>query len=210
MRHGPGPWRAGASYLGFDSYIVACGAFARTLWLLGHPAQAVEWASRTIQDAADMDHAISLSFALLWTIPVFLWVGDHQNAEQSINSLISVSETHSLGPFLAFGIGFRAQLAIHRGDAEDGVESLRNCLTTLRATGVELLTNLFSLTLVQGLAAIGQTAKAIELADETIQRIERNGDLVYMPEGLRVKGRVLLAAPNLSERAAELCFTRIP
>ena len=53
----------------------------------------------------------------------------------------------------------------------------------------ELLTTQLNISLVQGLAAIGRFAEGITLIDETIRRVETNGDVSYMPELLRVKGR---------------------
>ena len=44
------------------------------------------------------------------------------------------------------------------------------------------------------------------LVDETIRLVEANGELLYMPEALRVKGSVFLS--NLSRRTdeAQMCF----
>ena len=52
LRHAPGARRTGMIYLGFDHHIYAGVALARTLWLQGHPAQAVRRARQTVQDAA--------------------------------------------------------------------------------------------------------------------------------------------------------------
>jgi predicted ATPase len=60
----------------------------------------------------------------------------------------------------------------------------------------ELITTEFNISLVQGLAAIGQVAEGITLIDETIRRVETNGDVSYMPELLRVKGGLLLSIPQ--------------
>jgi predicted ATPase len=60
--------------------------------------------------------------------------------------------------------------------------------------------------LVQGLAALDQYAKALALIDETIGLTETRGDLVYMPELLRVRGDLLLSMPEPSHDDAEMCF----
>ena len=122
--------------------------------------------------------------------------------------LIYQAETNSLGPFVAIGRARKAELAICRGDAKDGVESLQTCLKAIHALGYELLTTEFNIALVQGLAATGQFVEAAALVDKTIQRVETNGDDLYMPELLRVKGGVLLAMPQQSVDDAESCFKR--
>ena len=55
----------------------------------------------------------------------------------------------------------------------------------------KILNTGFKLSLVQGLVAIGQFDKGLAAVEQTIRQIEANGDLVHMPEALRVKGRVL-------------------
>jgi predicted ATPase len=70
----------------------------------------------------------------------------------------------------------------------------------------ELLTTEFNISLVQGLAAIGRLAEATTLINETIRRVETSGDLVYMPELLRVKGGLLLSMPQPNAGEAEACF----
>ena len=65
-----------------------------------------------------------------------------------------------------------------------------------------------NISLVQGLAATGRFAEGIALIDETIGRVERNGDILYMPELLRVKGSLLLSPPQPCAGDAEMCFRR--
>jgi hypothetical protein len=64
-----------AVYLGFDHHILVSIGLARTLWLQGHPAQAVERMRQTIRDAERRDNPVfSLGFALFWAPEIFLWV----------------------------------------------------------------------------------------------------------------------------------------
>ena len=70
----------------------------------------------------------------------------------------------------------------------------------------ELLTTPLNISLVQGLAAIGRFAEGMTLVDETIRRVEANGDPAYMPELLRVKGGLLLVDAAARRDDAEMCF----
>ena len=70
------------SYLGFDGHDLAGVFLARTLWLQGYPAQAVAHTKRTVEQAALVDHPVTLSIALVWAVSVFLWVGDLEAAEK--------------------------------------------------------------------------------------------------------------------------------
>jgi predicted ATPase/DNA-binding winged helix-turn-helix (wHTH) protein len=206
LRREPHAERTTTIYLGFEGKILAGAILARTLWLQGHPVQAVDRARHTVNDAAEMDHSLTLSIALIWSISVFLWTGDLEMAEEHIDWLISRAESHSLAPYLAVGQGFKAELAIRRGDAKDGVESLKGCLEKLHSMPYELLTTAFNISLVQGLAALGRFAEGIARIDETIRLVEANGDLSYMPELLRVKGCLLASTPRPSVDDAEMHF----
>ncbi|HEV2675398.1 MAG TPA: winged helix-turn-helix domain-containing protein [Aliidongia sp.] len=198
--------RTGRIYLGFEHRSLAGSGLARTLWLQGHPAQAIDRARQTVADAAATDHPVTISIALLWAVSVFLWIGDLESAEQHIDWFVSRAESHSLGPYLAVGRGFKGQLAIRRGDAESGVEDLQDCLRQLHDSRYELLTPPFNTSLVQGLAALGRWADAMALVDQTIGLVEANGDLSYLPELLRVNGGLLLSMPQPNGEGAEACF----
>lgn len=206
LHHGLGSKQTSMTYLGFNGHNVAGSGLARTLWLQGHPAQAVERARQTVTDAASTDHPVTLSIALIWAVSVFLWTGDLQSAEGHMDWFISRAKSYSLGPYLAVGRGFRGQLAIRLGDAKGGVENLQSCLAELHAARYELLTTPFNVSLVQGFAAIGRFAEAITLIDETIRLVEANGELSYTPELLRVKGSLLLSTPQPGGDNAEMYF----
>jgi hypothetical protein len=149
---------------------------------------------------------LTLAIALIWGISVFLWTGDLQNAEEHIDWLIARSESHSLAPYLAVGRGFKGEVAMRRGDAQGGVESLQGCLEKLHSMPYELLTTPLSISLVQGLAATDRFDEGNTLIDATIRLVEANGDTCYMPELLRVKGDLLLAMQQPSVGDAEMCF----
>ncbi len=208
LEHWPGFQRASTIYLGFDYRNRAGIVLARTLWLQGHPAQAVDRARQAISDAAQMDHPISLTIVLHWAASVFLWTGDLERAEEHIDWFISRAETHSLGPSLAIGHGFKGELAIRLGDANRGIGIVQNCIDKLRAARYELLTTPFNVSLVQGFAATGRFAEGIALVDETIRSVGVNGDACYAPELLRLKGALLVLMPEPSGNEAETCFTQ--
>ena len=79
--------------------------------------------------------------------------------------------------YLAVGRGFEGELAIRRGDAQNGVHILQSSLEALRSAPYELLTTPLNIALIQGLAAMNKAAEAIELADATIRHVEVSGGL---------------------------------
>jgi len=196
------------TYLGLDDRILVGLGLARSLWVQGHPAQAVERARETIKDAERSTNPASLAVALAWAPDVFVWTGDLAAAEEYADRLVAHAQSHSLGPYLHVGHGYKGTLAIRRGNAKGGVDTLQDCLKQLHAVHYEVRNTEFKIVLAQGLLAIGQVDKAITLVDDAISQAEENGDLFFMPEALRVRGCTLLLMPKSRVDDAKTWFMR--
>ena len=181
LLHGAGG-RTDRMSLGFDHYNMAAAYIARTLWLQGHPAQAVARTRQTVKDAAGMDHPVTLCISLMWAVSVFLWVGDLQSAEEHVDWLVSQAETYSLAPYLALGRGYKGELAIRQGNPAAGVEMLRSCLEDLLPTRYEVMATPFNISIVQGPCGDRPLHRRRCIDRPDYPAVEMNGDLCYMPE----------------------------
>ncbi|SFO95253.1 Predicted ATPase [Bradyrhizobium sp. Ghvi] len=187
-------------YLVHDRHFRAGIALARTLWMQGHPTQAVERAREFIDGAKRMDHPASVTVLLAWAASIFLWTGDFASAQEYIDDSIAISESYSLGPLTAVGRARKAQLAIRQG--RNAIADLRASLAEIHAVRYELITTEFNICLTQGLIANGQREDAMTLLSDTILHVSTKGDTCYMPELLRMKGGLLRAmAPSRLEEA---------
>jgi len=185
----------------------AASAMARTLWLQGHPAEALRHVDQTVRDAASADHPVTLLVALIYAIDVLLRNGDLDDAEAQIARFIASAETYSLKSHVVLGRCFRGQLAISRGDHETGIEGLQASLAALHSLRYGLLTTAFNISLVQAYAATGRVRQGLVLIDETIRSVETNGDFCYLPELLRLKAGLLRGLPQPRDDEADLCLT---
>lgn len=200
------PVHGSTIYSGFDHCNRARIALARTLWLQGHPDQAVVVAQQAVDEARQLGHPVTLCIALIWAVSVYLWVGDLARAERDIDSFIAYAESHSLTPYLAVGRGVKGELAVRSGDPARGVAAIERCLVELHESRYELLTTAFNLTLAEGLTMTGRFDEAIGLLDETLALVHANGDLYNLPELLRVKARALSSMPGQRKAQAEDCL----
>ncbi len=169
-------------------------SLARTLWLQGYPDQAVERAHKSIRDSEGIDSPVALTGVLIWAGSLFLWIDDLETAEAHIDELNAQAAAHSLGPNIAAGRALKTMLAIRRGDAAGGVEELLGWLEKLHAARYRLLTTDCNMALVRGLTMTGQFAEAMALIDRTVELVESSGDIVYVPELLRLKGGIFSAS----------------
>jgi predicted ATPase len=196
------------TYFEVNERVLVSLSLMRTLWAQGFPAQAVEQARQALNDAKLSNSFTSLIFALSWVPHVFVLVADFRSAEQHADWLIPHAESHSLGPYLHIAHAYKSIIAICCGNAKAGVESLRNCLRRLHAMHYEMRTTEFNIALTQGFLAIGRVEEGMALIDETISRIDENGELYFLPEALRVKGGLFLSMPARNADAAEACFAQ--
>lgn len=199
---GPGTERISTVH-GFDHRNRAGITLARELWLQGRPAEALQLAQQTIAEAAQMEHPITLCIALIWAVSISLWGGDLDAAEESIDLFIAHARSRSMGPYLVVGRGVKGELAIRRGNAAHGIQTINACLRELHGAGYELLTTTFNIALVQGLVALGQFEQGAILIDDAIRLVKQSGDHLYMPELLRMKGMTLLSLPRPGGEQAE-------
>ena len=199
MVQNPSSQRLNILHLGYDDRIVALVALARGLWLTGRPDRAVEAARYTIGEAERLEQPLTLGIALIWTIYVFLWIGDWANAESMIDRLIDHAARHFLGPYHAVGIGQKGELLMRRGDVAAGIEHLRRSQATLFATRHRIMTTVFATALAEALALQNQFDEALRVIDEAIAQIGGHGESFDMPEMMRVKGLIL----GRSGRAAD-------
>jgi hypothetical protein len=169
------------------------GAFARVLWLRGLPDRGWDLACRAIDEGAKRDRPVTQCIALIFAIPILLWCGGFEAAEQRIKSLISCATKYSLRPFRTFGLAFSGELLVARGEDRAGIELLRNSLSALEAERFRLLTSGFYRSLAEGLARIGQTEEALAIIAETVKRSTAEGGTFDTADLLRTQGEILMA-----------------
>lgn len=193
--------------IGYDHRLVALVAYARALWLCGHPDRAVRAADHAIADAEAIEQPLTLCITLIWAVYVFLWTGNWVRAEAIIERLIGHAAKHSLGPYQAVGLGLKGELALGRGQPAAGVELLSAGVETLRASQHNILSAVFAAALADGLATLGEHEAALVSVDGAIAQVEGGGGAFGLPEMLRIKGRILAAGPG-DAAEAEVWLTR--
>ncbi len=188
------------------AWSAAPSALARTLWLQGHPAAALDCVRRTIAAVASARHPVTLLVALMHAVAVHIWNGDLDDADAQIAGFVASAEAHDLAAHILLGRCFQGQSAISRGDSERGIALLQAALHALRARRYELFTTSFNISLAQGLMATGRHDEGVALIEATIQAVAANGDTCYMPELLRVKANLLTGLPGAPDDLAQACY----
>jgi predicted ATPase/DNA-binding winged helix-turn-helix (wHTH) protein len=186
----------------FDQRVAARICLARILWLQGFPDEAMRIAKGAVDEAHEINHAISLCYALaLATCPIMLWVEDLAAAERYIAMLLDYSARYAVPSWGALGRTFQEMLAIRRGDFGSGLGQLRVDFEKLGAMP-EWVSMMFLNELAAGFARAGQIADGLAAAEQAIERAERTEARWLFPESLRIRDELLLLQAATGAAAA--------
>ena len=175
-------------------------------WLRGFPDQSARIARATIAERISFKDPSALCICLIFAGFSFLRMGYWSEAANTMERIISHAKRHSLPPFEAIGLAMRGMLAIRRGEAEAGLELVRDAVDALHAGRYELHNPVFLGGLAEGLAMTGRFHEALAAVDEAMQTVKRNGQLISMPEFMRIKGEILVSMPVKGLSEAEGLF----
>lgn len=190
------------NFIGFAQRIGARVHLARTHWLHGFPDQALRLAQEALSEATENGHPVNMCICLVHATSVFLWRGDWDTAEATVEKLYAHADRHELAPFRAVSLGFRGELLVRRGKPALGNPLLRDGLTAMEAEKLRIVSPSFAVALADGLAAISRYDEALETIAKAISEAELTGEMFELPEMLRVKAQVLCAA--LGREATEV------
>ena len=197
LAHAPQSLRSQTVRYGFDHRNRSIIALARTLWLTGDERRAKALARQAVEDAATLNHPVTLCIALIWSLSIHSWMRDFAAAEETLATFADCAEANALGPYIAAASGFAGEFAILRGEAGGGaLAAIEQCLVRLRTARYDLLTTPFSIALAQGMMLDTRFTEAGNVIDATIRRCEANGEQCLMPELLRIKARIAIALLN--------------
>ena len=171
MAQNPRSQQSYTLHLGYDNRIFALFALTRGLWLTGRPDRAVEAAKYTIDEAARLEQPLSLSLAFVFTVPVFLWVGDWILAEHMIADFVDHAARHGFSSHHGVATGLNGELMIRRGDVATGLDHLRRSQAALHAIRYRMMSTVFGTAEALGLAQLHQFGDALRVIEHSIAEI---------------------------------------
>jgi predicted ATPase len=190
----------------FDQRVMAHITLAGILWLQGFADQAMRLAESTVDEAAALEHPISLTYTLAQTAcPIALCTGNLPAAEQFVKLLLDRAARHTKDLWTPWGLCFQGVLLIKQGDLSGGVKVLEAALAELPDNAFHMRYIPFLGELADGLGRAGQTAKGLTVIDEAIDQSDRTEERWCIAELLRIKGAIVLTGQQ-DVVVAEECF----
>jgi predicted ATPase/DNA-binding winged helix-turn-helix (wHTH) protein len=206
-RSSPHRPRLQAVRFGLDQRMAALVHLSRILWVEGYPDQAVRTAIAGVDEAAAIDHATSLCFALAdGACPVSAWVGDKTATAHFVGMLSARAEKLGLAFWHAHGLAWRGWLADREGDSETAIALLDAAIGEFRATQFDLHFTTFLGAFAEVLTRAGRVADGAAAIGEAVRRADLTEERWCFPELLRIQGDITqrLSGPEATQLATNL------
>jgi predicted ATPase/DNA-binding winged helix-turn-helix (wHTH) protein len=192
---------AGSTSLGASSTIIrfrsnqgtAAQAFlARVLWVQGHPEQAMQAASRVVEQAIAAGHALSICQVLAYAgCPIALWAEDVDASRHYAGLSRDYTSKNELSIFADWNRCHLGMVDILRGSIVDGIGQIRAGVDALRAGGRGFWMLDTVSELASALGRVGRVEEGMAVVDELSNTAERTDEKWVRPELLRIQGELL-------------------
>ncbi|PVM82151.1 ATP-binding protein [Caulobacter endophyticus] len=209
VHHGSGlDPQPGAARFEFDQRLTARGALATVLWLQGYADQAVEAARVQLAEAEASNYAVSLCYALVHgSLPVMLYVRDYAAAQRVLVRAVQHAERHELEIWRAMAACVAARLDLYL-DRPIDLDAYRRTLAMVRESGFRMRYPNYLTNYGEALARQVDLRRGLAGIDEAIALSEATGQVVGIPEMLRIKGNVLRRGDRAQADQAAGCYLR--
>ncbi|MBP1852904.1 ATP-binding protein [Rhizobium halophytocola] len=190
----------------FDQRLTAEGSLAIVLWLQGFPDQAIEVSERQLREAEGSNYAVSLCYALLHgALITAMYIRDYDAAWRHLERGLEHATKHGLDIWKNMGVGAGGRLHLYTGRPLD-LLGYRDMLTKVRDGGFRMRYPNYLTNYGEALARQGNVAAGLAAIDEAMEISKSRGQVVGIPEILRIKGNVIrFQEPKKFDRAED-CY----
>lgn len=179
-----------------------------TLWLLGHPEQALARSREAIDLGQLLGDPDLQLFSQILAAFLHLLMRKSESAYDLIQSCSSLLEQHPL-PLYSADLEFLQGLYQTYGEEpEVGLGNMSRSIESYQAIGTRFMLSMRFALQAEAFVQAGRQERAFELLERAEKFIEETGEQFYKAEVLRLKGEALLLQfPSELERA-EACFSQ--
>ncbi|NOT58326.1 MAG: AAA family ATPase, partial [Deltaproteobacteria bacterium] len=173
----------GVVCVGVESWIVAC---------LGYHDQALKSVHNALSLAREVDHPLSLAQAFLIAAKLHQHRREVDAVHQWTEEAITLASKEELPFFLAVGTILRGWVLSEQGRSEEGIAQMRQGMAAYRATGAESEQTHHLALLAHAYGKAGQIQEGLDVVDEALALVQRNGERYCEAELYRLKGELTL------------------
>jgi predicted ATPase len=188
--------------LRFDMRVSTHYFQARILWLQGFADQALRAVEHNIEEGRAIGHALTFCSVLgQGACPISFLAGDLDTAARYGAMLVQHTELHPIRLWHLWARCFNGLVAVRRADP-GGLDILRRGFE--EAGDARFLPRFLLLhgELAACLGEAGDSGQGLAIVDETLARCKARDERWYLPELLRIRGRLLLLQGTTGAAAA--------
>lgn len=194
--YGSQPRRDLALQYGHDPGM-SCRFFAAcTLWLLGYPEQARRRALDTVSLAQSVAHPFTLAYAYGTAALAHQLRRDPLCVREQAEAGMALSREQGFPHFLGFAQAMWGWVLTEEGQAEAGIEHLRQGAEGWRSQGSELWRPYWLALLAEAYGKVGQVREGLATLTEALKVIEQTWETFYEAEVHRLKGKLALQSSD--------------
>ncbi|MEQ8675030.1 MAG: protein kinase [Aggregatilineales bacterium] len=193
-----------------DFGVFAGELLAMTYWQLGLPDQALVAAEYALNVARELEHPISIAFALHWTGIIHYFRGDYATCLSFAEDTIALSDQHEFALFSALGTMWRGMALSqieHRFD-EDILALMQRGLNACQETGAVFCIPFFLTNIAQTRIYGGQVDVALNEMDVALSIIDKTDERWSEPDIYRMRGEFLIQKGDFQNAEADLIRAR--
>jgi predicted ATPase len=188
----PRQHRTHAVQYGQDPWVVCRSFLSWTLVLLGYPDQALQQNREAIAYAQELNHPLSLAFALNLVAIVHNMRREPQAVQERAEAVIALAREQGLPYWLAQGTISRGQSLMENGQLEEGLAQIQQVAQAFRREGRALGRPAQLAILAAAYGRTGQAELGLQALAEAQAAASSGGERYWEAEMHRLRGELLL------------------
>jgi DNA-binding winged helix-turn-helix (wHTH) protein/tetratricopeptide (TPR) repeat protein len=184
-----------------DPKMLGLSLDALTLWALGYPDEAFKRSHEAIVWAQGMSHPYNGVVALVMAAWLHVNLREGRLAEERIEVLLPIAETHGFVQHVAVGRLLRGCAYVEQGQSDKGVRLMFEGIEAMQAVKVGISTSVWKGLFAVAFENLDRIEEALAMVAEAETAMHTNGERLYEAELRRIKGEILLAQEGKRQKA---------
>ena len=203
--------RTSLRYTGQHTGVMSFAILGWVRWVQGYPDEALRCSERSIALAEEIDHPLSVTMALFFSVWVHQLRGNVAAVRSSAREVITRSREQGLFYELLGNLFIGWTLAVDEsataGDVEQGIQMMRQCLDMNRGSGARLAHTFYLSLLMDIYVRQRRPEDAQRVREEAMATVGDTGERFWLAELHRLSGELELIGGNSDARErAERAF----
>jgi predicted ATPase len=181
-----------AIHYAFDPRLQCLTYLSRVLWSLGYPDQALQRSHEACRLAWELTRPQGLAQVLYYATTIHQLRREAHAVSEQAEALITLATAQGFSVYEATGRFLRGWALVAQGQGETGVVQMRQGLTDVLATGVEIARPHYLVLLAETCEKLGLVDEGFSMVAEALRAMDESGRGDFKAEAYRLKGALLL------------------